>query len=335
MFPIKHVIILTKENHTFDNYFGAYPGARGVTLPHAADPHPDQRHDHGAWLKDGDAKGAEGTAKTQYKASDIPVYWALAQQYTLCDNYFTDVASESEPNHLFLIAADSPLIDNSSHNRHYQPQPPFDMPSLPETLETAGFTWRNYAESDASYFHHIKALQNHPWNQPSSHFDQDVARGFLPTVSWLYAPFGLSEHPGDHSVKQGAEWTAQRLLNLAGSTLWASTVLIVVWDDWGGWYDHVMSPEHSRWQGDGPAGYRDSQFRYGPRVPCLIVSPYAKTGINHHFYSHASVVKFCIRVFGLKPWNVPALAKNDPSGDLFEAFDFHAPPRLKIPATIP
>ena len=110
--PITHVIIITKENHTFDNYFGAFPGAKGEVLPHAKDPHPDQGHGHDAWLKSKGAGGVTGAAKTQYKSTDFPAYWAFAQQYTLCDNYFTDVASQSEPNHLFLIAAASPLSDS-------------------------------------------------------------------------------------------------------------------------------------------------------------------------------------------------------------------------------
>ena len=335
MFPIKHVVIITKENHTFDNYFGSFPGVTGVTLPHAKDPHPDQGHGHAAWLKDKGASGATGAAKTQYLATDIPAYWAFAQQYTLCDNYFTDVASQSEPNHLFLIAADSPVIDNSSHGRNYQPQPPFDIPSLPQTLEAAGHTWRNYAEPNSSYFHHIKALQGHRWNVPSAQFDTDVTNGFLADVSWLYAPFGNSEHPGSQTVHQGAQWTAQRVLNLAKSPLWASTAIIITWDDWGGWYDHVKAPDQSHWAGAGPAGYHGSQFRYGPRVPCLVVSPYAKAQINHHFYSHTSVVKFCLRLFGLSAWNVPALAPGDPSGDLFESFDFTASPRLGVPTIVP
>jgi len=335
MFPIKHVVIITKENHTFDNYFGAFPGVTGAKLPHAQDPHPDQPHGHDAWLKDGGAGGASGTAKTQYLVTDIPAYWALAQQYTLCDNYFTDVASQSEPNHLFLIAANSPLIDNSSHSRNYQPQPPFDIPSLPATLAAAGKTWRNYAGPNASYFDHIKALLNSPWSVPVGHFDTDVAKGFLPEVAWLYAPFGESEHPGTQSVHQGAQWTAQRILNVAKSPLWASTAFLITWDDWGGWYDHVTPPDQSQWTQSGPTGYQGSQFRYGPRVPCLIVSPYARQAIDSHFYSHASVVKFCIRVFGLAAWNVPALAKGDPSGDLFEAFDFTAAPRLGIPSMTP
>ena len=332
MIPIKHVVIFVKENHTFDNYFGAFLGANGEKLLHAKDPHPDQGHDHGAWLRD---QGAIGGAKEQYLAADIPGYWAFAQQYTLCDNYFTDVASQSEPNHLFLIAADSPLIDNSNTSRTYQPQPPFDIPSLPQGLEAAGRSWRSYSESHASYFSHIKALQGHRWNVPAARFDSDVASGSLPDVAWVYAPFGESEHPGNQTVRQGAAWTAQKVLQIARSPLWASTAVIITWDDWGGWYDHVSAPKQATWGGTGPAGYPGSQFRYGPRVPCLVVSPYARVGINSHFYSHASVVKFCLRLFALKSWNAAALRAGDPSGDLFEAFDFTTAPRLAVPRIVP
>ena len=332
MFPIQHVVIMVKENHTFDNYFGAFPGAHGVQLAHAPDPHPDQGHDHGAWLR---AQGASGGTQQQYGASDMPAYWAFAQQYTLCDNYFTDVASQSEPNHLFLIAADSPLIDNANPHRTYQPQPPFDLPSLPQTLEAAGKTWRNYAEPNASYFAHLKALQGHRWNVPVAQFDADVVNGSLPEVAWLYASFGNSEHPGHQTVRQGAAWTAQKVMAIARSPLWAKTAVIITWDDWGGWSDHVSAPKHSTWSGKGPAGYPGSQFRFGPRVPCLIISPYAKVGINSHFYSHTSVVKFCLRLFTLTAWNAPALRVGDPSGDLFEAFDFVAAPRLAVPEIVP
>jgi len=131
---IQHVVIIVKENHTFDNYFGTFPGAQGVTHPHAPDPLPDPLHDHAAWLR----SLHQGGVRQQYTQHDIPVYWAYAQQYTLCDNYFTDVASQSEPNHLFLIAANAPIIDNATPHRAYQPMPPYDLPSLPATLEAAG-----------------------------------------------------------------------------------------------------------------------------------------------------------------------------------------------------
>jgi phospholipase C len=332
--PIQHVVIIVKENHTFDNYFGLFPGANGAQLPAAPDPLPDPHHDHEAWLT---SVAAGGGVRMQYKQADIPDYWALAQQYTLCDNYFTDVASQSEPNHLFLIAADSPVIDNATQHRFYQPQPPYDIPSLPATLEAAGRSWRNYADARESYFVHIRALAHHKWNVPSARFDEDLAAGFLPDVAWLYAPNGLSEHPGDWGgpgpvIGPGMQWTIQRVQALAASPLWPHTAIIITWDDWGGWYDHVAPPFASEWAGGGHIGYRGSQFRYGPRVPCVVVSPYAKKGVNSDFFSHVSVVKFCLRLFGLHSWDVPALANGDPSGDLWSCFDFAQAPRLEAPA---
>ncbi|HKD75012.1 MAG TPA: alkaline phosphatase family protein [Ktedonobacterales bacterium] len=332
--PIEHVVIIVKENHTFDNYFGTFPGANGAQLTQAPDPIADPRHDHVAWLE---SIKTGGGINRQYTQQDIAAYWALAQQYTLCDNYFTDVASQSEPNHLFLIAADSPVIDDTSAHRTYQPQPPYTLPSLPVTLAAAGRTWRNYADPNESYFDHIADLKGNAWNVPAAQFDTDVTAGFLPDVAWLYAPYGLSEHPGGHApaVGPGMQWTVEQVQKVAASQLWATTAIFITWDDWGGWYDHVTPPLQSKWQGAGPKGYAGSQFRYGPRVPCLVISPYAKQQIDHQFNSHVSIVKFCLRLFGLTPWKAPTLASTDPSGDLWECFDFTAPPRLGIPSITP
>ena len=167
----------------------------------------------------------------------------------------------------------------------------------------------------------------------------DVAAGKLPDVAWLYAPNGLSEHPGDWSggpvIARGMNWTVDRVRAVAASSLWAHTVVFITWDDWGGWDDHVPAPLASQWTGGGHPGYKDSQFRYGPRVPCLALSPYAKKALNHSFLSHASLVKFCLRLYSLPGWSVPALAPGDPSGDMWDCFDFAAPPRLAAPSTMP
>src|SRR3989442_1550227 len=183
--PVDHVVIIVKETHTFDNYFGTFPGANGdVTLQHAADPPPsDPPHDHAAWLR-----RAQVAVRQQYHESDIPAYFAYARQFTLCDNYFTEVASQSEPNHLLLIAAASPIIDNSSAKRRsYQPQAPFDIPSLPASLERAGLTWRSYGDQH-NYFNDIVALKGSRQIVRWTQFDADAAAGTLPNVSWLYAP---------------------------------------------------------------------------------------------------------------------------------------------------
>jgi phospholipase C len=336
--PIEHVVILVKENHTLDNYFGTFPGVNGTNEPHAPDPEPsDPPHDHAAWLHR-NAVAPGGARRLQYLQADIPPYWALAQQYTLCDQYHTEIASQSEPNHLVLIAGTTPLIDNSSAHRTYQPQPPYDINSLPQALKAAGLQWRAYSDDKlASYFRNIKALAGDPWNVAGTQFDTDVARGFLPEVSWMYAPGELSEHPGSSTpnVGPGAAWTAARITALAKSSLWAKTAMFITWDDWGGWYDHVEPPNAMQWKGGGPTGYTGSQFRYGPRVPCLVVSPYARIGADSHFHSHISLVKFCLRNFSLPSLGGFDALPNDKSDDMWGCFDFAAPPRTGVPTFVP
>jgi phospholipase C len=341
---IEHVVIIVKENHTFDNYFGAFPGADGEAVPQAPDPiEPDPPHDHRAWLKSqvpAPAGGVTGGVRLGYAEADIPAYWAYAQNYVLCDHYFTDVASQSEPNHLFLIAAGSPIIDNESAHRTYQPQPPYALDSLPAALKKAGYEWRNYADAKSSYFESIEALQGDAWSVPAAQFDVDAKASDLPAVAWLYAPEGYSEHPPYGAnpqpvVTKGMQWTADRVAAIASSDSWKNAAIFIVWDDWGGWYDHVAPPEKTRWSGGGPAGYTGSQFRYGNRVPCLVVSPYARRGVISTFYSHASIVKFCVRAFGVPPWDADALKGDDSSGDMWDCFDFAAPPRLDPPPTKP
>jgi phospholipase C len=129
----EHVVIILKENHTFDCYFGTFPGAEGdSTLKHASDPPTGSfSNNHAAWLA-----RATRAVREQYNQADIASYWAYAQQFTLCDNFFSDVASDSTPNHLMLIAAASPAINNPSSGS----SPSFNLPSLPANLGAAGLT---------------------------------------------------------------------------------------------------------------------------------------------------------------------------------------------------
>jgi len=170
-----------------------------------------------------------------------------------------------------------------------------------------------------------------PWTQ----FDTDAAAGTLPSVSWVYAPGSpveLSEHPpygknaGQKTVKLGSQWTADRVRKLGQSKIWANSVIFITWDDWGGWYDHVDPPPlKDKWTGGSPTAgpsYANTQFSYGTRVGCLVVSPYSKRGISKAFHSHVSLVKFCEVTFGLKPIN----ARDAASDDMSDCFDFQQTP---------
>ena len=303
--PIQRVVMIVKENHAFDNYFGRFPGADGdPNLALASDPPAsDHPHEHAAWLK-----RATGAAREQYDQANIPNCWRYAQQYTLCDRYFTEVAGPSTPNHLMLIAADSPIINNPHYRDPINEQPPFNLPSLPDNLERAGLSWRNYGGYAQGY---ISALKGSPNNVTADQFAKDAAAGNLPTVSWLYGPKGLSEHPVE-SVRAGDKWTAQQVDAIVKGGLWPNTVIFITWDDWGGWYDHVNPPEVEQWT-DG------TQFRYGSRVGCIVLSPFAKPRyISHAQHSHVSLVRFCETTFGLPPIN----ARDKAADDMSDCFDF-------------
>lgn len=313
--PIKHVVIIVKENHGFDNYFGAFPGGNAATMAHSPNPPPaDPDHRHAAWLT------RDTTApRVQFQQTDIPHYWQYASQFTVCDNYFTDVAGPSTPNHLMLIMADSPLIDNPKSNYRKHPGPPvYDQPSLPSQLDAAGLSWRNYNGYAFEFIKHT-AGNNKPWKQ----FAADAAAGNLASVSWLYADQALSEHPADTAaekkagagnVTKGMQWTVDQVNAVMSSPLWPQTAVFVTWDDWGGWWDHVTPPELEKWT-DG------SQFRLGGRVGCLVISPYAKKGfVSHVQHSHVSVVKFCETRFGLPSLN----ARTAASDGMEDCFDMGA-----------
>jgi phospholipase C len=321
--PIAHVVLIIKENHAFDNYFGTFPGANGAHLAHSSNPPPqDPDHSHGAWLT------RQTTAvRTQFVEADIPAYFTYARQFTLCDNYFTDVAGPSTPNHLMLIAAASPVIANPPRSAGGGAL--FQLPSLPLAAERANLSWRNYG----GYAFDLIAELRGRSTLASAQFAKDAALGNLPAVAWVYAPHDASEHPPGPSdrgtplvgnVTHGMQWTVDQVNAVVQGGLWPSTVIFITWDDWGGWFDHVAPPNVEAWHDDGthPA-WNGTQFRYGTRVGCLALSPYAKAGyISRALHSHVSLLRFCETTFGLPTLN----ARDASADDMADCFDYSQRP---------
>jgi phospholipase C len=198
----------------------------------------------------------------------------------------------------------------------------YDLPSLPASLDAAGLTWGNYG---GYAFGMIKALAGRP-QLPSAQFATDAAAAKLPALSWVYAPNAFSEHPPDPqdkganppvgNVTSGMQWSVSQVNAIVQGGLWPQTAIFITWDDWGGWYDHVTPPEVEKWT-DG------TQFRYGTRVGCLVLSPYAKAGyISQTLLSHVSIVKFCETIFGLKTLN----ARDAAADGMTDCFDFTQKP---------
>ncbi|MGH2442168.1 MAG: phospholipase C, partial [Chloroflexota bacterium] len=284
-------------------------------------------------------------ADAQLHESDIPNYWAYAHRYALADHFFSSLVGNSFPNHLFTVAAQAGNADdipssltNSAHadrwgcdaaagtlveqrlrngTFHYT-FPCFSFSTLAGSLDRRNISWAYYAPGQDqpgyqwSTFDAIRQVRNGPdW---ATHvvdyrkFASDAAAGTLPAVSWLVQPENVSDHPDLGSICDGENWTVGQINAVMGNpSLWAHTAIVLTWDDYGGFYDHVRPPR-------GPNPYD----MYGFRVPAIVISPWSRPGfIDHHTYNFASLLTFAERVFHL-----PALNRNDATaGDLFHSLN--------------
>ena len=318
--PIKNIIIFIQENHSFDSIFADFPGANGKyagkDCPDSLSTDPPHRHS--------DAFAPQGAtteeARCSYTEADAPNYWKAARAFTLCDNYFADVRGPSYPNFLMFIAAQSPIIDPPAFDTC--PNFCLDLEVLPHRLDAAGLTWRDYGGIYTS----TKSLIGRPEVLAfrDENFFEDAAQGALPNVSWLSADLLMEGHsksghpPSSFCV---AENYAVEVLNaVMNGPQWNSTALFLVWDEWGGFYDHVEPPVVERWTDGTPS-------RYGHRVPCLVISPYARRGhVAHTLYSHVSILRFAETIFDLEP-----LTERDANADnMFDCFDFDQTPLSPI-----
>jgi phospholipase C len=334
---IQSIVVVLQENHTFDHYFGTYPGVEGIAgknlcLPNSTGTEPctgpfrlptltpaDLVHDWQAAHADFDGGQMDGFVYTEknpstmgyYDRRDLPRYWGAADHYTLCDRYFTSVMSESAPNHLYLVAGTSGGLQNNNVPAT------LTFPSIFEQLDRVGVSWKVYGfrkwyERFAYVQKSPAALQNF---LPAPQFKTDAAAGRLATVSWVVGAPGGSEHP-PQNVQIGQDSVADDIVNPIGKgPAWDSLALFVTWDDFGGFFDHVAPP-----QIDG--------FGYGFRVPCLVISPFARAGfVDHVTNDHTSILKFIETRFGIAPLSTRDRAANG----LSEAFDFSQPPRAFVP----
>lgn len=372
---VRHIIWIIQENHSFDNYFGTFPGADGFPpstclpkLPGSKQcvapfhmpkgmPLCDMSHSWEAahaGYDNGRMDGfvwAEGSPYTMgyYDERDIPNYWKWARRFTLCDRFFSSLMGPSGPNHVYTVAAQGGGMRNGGGTLK-QVEDILDDPdgfsfrSMMDLFAKATISWKYYVETEpapsksmlraigkfyAGFFYpNPKAftlwnplpgfprIRNNPKEMAHlvslNEYYKDLSQGTLPEVSWIIPAFNDSEHPPEPTapVAQGM-WYVTGLVNaLMQSSYWNNSVIFLTWDDYGGFYDHVSPPQVDA-------------FGYGPRVPTIVISPFAKRGfISHRTYDFTSMLKFIEVRFGL-----PHLtARDDRADDMGECFDFHQQP---------
>ncbi len=329
--PVRHVIEIMLENHTFDNLFPP-AGAPGGTQPVPAPPDEGDVQggiDNSRAAEFGAMDFRPGTGYRMDRFTDPPFgvqaittfgpgfdpdLRYLADAYELAGRNFQPVVGPTGPNVLMAL--------NGTAHGWYANQPdPHPAPwySIFDELTAHGRSWKIY------YALPRWILRGTVWQQiiPPGHardlttgsrFFTDLARGHLPAFSFVRPGIGYSEEPRE-DIGQGDAWLGQLVSAVARSRYWGSTAIFITYDEGGGFWDHVAPP---RARG------------YGTRVPLVIVSPWARRGSYWQRSTSMSVLSFMQHL-----WNLPPLTPlNAAQNDLLGAFDFRQralpPPRLPV-----
>ena len=243
----------------------------------------------------------------------VSALWNYAQQYALADNFFAAAMASEPGNMLYAIASDVgsgadpygyPQLDACSAGLFQQNQsigatitPPLTFQNVGDQLSAAKISWTWYHEyfsneQNGTCLHYVPQENAFQYFQTTANsanvqnftmpaFQSLLAGGTLPSVMWVTPSPGHSMHPGQGNIANGIEWLDEFIRSVKGSSAWASTAIIVVWDESGGWYDHVSPPQLS------------STIGLGARVPVLVISPFAKTDyISHQQMDFISILRF-------------------------------------------
>ena len=304
----------------------------------------------------------------QYNQAEIPNYWRYAKHFQLDDMFFSPVYGPTTMEHLWSMGGSDDGIVTQEGNgqfgsngipREYcddrqertgafpagtSPTDPRIMQAedqgkasyvasryierwacitdkryrtLPQELHAHNISWKEYRGTN-SYVDPLREVRNPVlWSHRTTpdQYLRDVKDGVLPAVSWLTPQFSVSDHPPT-SMCAGENWTVQYLNALVRSPEWKSTVVVLIWDDFGGFYDHVPPPH-------------PDIYGLGPRVPSIVISPWARRGVNSTVLSTDSVLAFVERLHGLSrlPLQRRPVDAGDPAGnDMLGLFDFTQTP---------
>jgi phospholipase C len=376
----------TAERSTFEQPGYPAEGYGGVLLPfHATGSRPlgelcfpDITHSwvpqHESWnagAMDGFVKahlGFDGptagpATMAYYKREDIPYYYALAENFTVCDNYHCSVLGPTYPNRLYSMSGTldpegkngGPLVETYDDFPFLEGR--FNWTTMPEQLSAAGITWKVYTGSEIGYEDNMLWFFKNYMTNPAlaerglkpqypADFVKDLRRDELPQVSWINASLAQDEHPGYDAAKVGEYIVENVLALLHMHDAWEKSVLFVTYDENGGFFDHVAPPVpdpgtkgeyltvpdiNDNWgEIAGPIGL-------GFRVPLLVLSPFSRGGfLCSETFDHTSLLRFLETRFGAE---VPNLSqwRRETTGDLTGAFNFASPkdtmgklPRIKL-----
>src|SRR5580704_1017770 len=269
-------------------------------------------------------------------------YFDIAKEFVLGDRMFTSHIDMSFVSHQYIIAGqaqhavnippgewgchggslDDVLTLNDDRTYGLYEKPCLNYETLGDELDKAQLSWRFYTASKNdiwSAYQAVRHIRNGPdWNNvisPNTQFFTDISAGNLGAATWITPTCANSDHSGCEG-NGGPDWVASLVNAVGQSQFWSTTTIFVMWDEWGGWYDHVPPP------------YVDFDG-LGFRVPLLVVSPYAKKRyVSHVQFEHGSILRYIEDQFDLPQLAASDTRANSPETD---CFDMNQAPRAFVP----
>lgn len=337
---IDHIIVLMMENRSFDHFLGWTPGADGrqsglsfidrYGIPHSTHhlsdfqgcghPDPDHSYEGGriqfnngkndGWLRAGEN---DEFAVGYYTSTDLDFWRQAVPGWTVCDRYFAATMAETYPNRFYQHAAATDRTHNSTATS--------TLPTIWDRLAAAGVDGKYYYNDIP--FTALWGTKYMGISHQYSEFLADCSAGKLPAVSFVDPRFtdessGTSGDDHPHAdIRSGQQFLAEVYNAVTTSPNWANTMLVINYDEWGGFYDHVAPTT-------APDTSADTALR-GFRVPAVVVSPRARRGyVAHDVYDHTSVLKAIEWRFGL----APLTPRDQDARNIAEVLDFGSAPNL-------
>ena len=364
---IDHIVVLMMENHSYDNKLGMLdrPGADGFKLRHgvpvAVNPYPNGDLQHAfhmpttcqlsgqpsqEWAashiqfddgrNDGFVKSPSGPVSMGYwDGADQPFYYSLASVFPIADRYFCSVLGQTYPNRRYLISATSiGQVDDTLPNANDYPA----NGTIFDRLNAVGVTWRDYFSTLPTVLLYPKLYEDNASKVlPVTDFFTDVAAGTLPGFCLVEPNYGTQSEENPQNIAPGEQFAAQVINAVMAGPRWDRTLLIWNYDEHGGYFDHVPPPPAIPPDNIPPAvppgeSTYNGFAQYGFRVPCAIVSPWARRHhVSHEIYDHTSV---CALVEA--KWNLSAMTYRDANANpMLDMLDLHKPAFLSPPTLAP
>ncbi len=362
---VEHIVIYMQENHSYDSYFGTFRRGDGycirdgvptnsnvdvegrtVRVQHATETCQNGPGVSQSWVSthrqidggrmDGFLADDNVNAMKYWDGGDLPFYWSLASTFPLCDRWFASAPAQTYPNRMYLQAATSQdLVSTDTAKAFSMPHPAGG--TIWDKLNAHGISWLDYAWDLPDIALFPKTLSaNTDKLRTFRQFLGDCESGALPSVS-IVSPGATAyseENPAD--IQLGEAYSASVINALMHSPAWPKTVLLFMYDEHGGYYDHVAPPAAIPPDDiapavvatpDAPAAWN----QYGLRVPAFVISPFAKRNyVSHVVHDHTSVLRFIETKF-----NLGALTRRDANADnLLDCLDFRNRPAFLEPPAL-